>query len=213
MEYTYSTSERTSETPSDSAERSVRVKQYIDGYNNVSSIYDSLVKRSYERSEWYYVVFKPFNDSYEVNKYANCLGICSDYLRSKVELAIMTREILAEKIHVNALVNSKEDLLDLDGINITKRGLKYKLHVSVVEDLEHRMNIHRYIFKESDERDFTLYLDHLSICKERLNFGVRGPKFQRNESRTPRSMSNSSSSSNPDSQVIPRKSLFLKLNC
>lgn len=143
-----------------SAQRSGSVKQY----NYVASIYKQLVYRSYEdRYSWYYVVFKPFDDSYTLPKYYNVLGTCSDYLRSKSVLGILSRECIAPKIHVNALVVSKENLLALHGKNIQKRGLKYKLHIECCETFEHRDNVLQYMFKEADERDFTIYLDHLSF--------------------------------------------------
>lgn len=152
-------------TASDSAQRSESVKQYSRQYEQLVDMYSALTQRSYELPyRWYYVVFKPFNDSYSKDPYVYeyPLGTCSDYIRSKSELSISTREIKAAKVHVNSLVVSRQDLTRLDGTNITKRGLKYKLHVSLLESRQHRQNTLEYILKESAIRPFILYTDHIA---------------------------------------------------
>lgn len=150
---------------SDSAQRSESVKHISYSKPTASSYYSEylpLVKRSYEEPQsWYYVTFKPFNDSYIPTKYLNCVGPIYDYLRKRSDLSIVTKEILATKIHGNALVVSSEDLILLDGKNITIRGLKYKLHIEELQSFEHRNNVLKYIFKEADQRDFIIYQDYV----------------------------------------------------
>lgn len=191
-----------------SAQRSGSVKQY----NYVASIYKQLVYRSYEdRYSWYYVVFKPFDDSYTLPKYFNVLGACSDYLRSKSVLGILSREVIAPKIHVNALVVSREDLLALHGKNIQKRGLKYKLHIERCETFEHRDNVLQYMFKEVDQRDFTIYLDHLSYQDTKLTFRDCVESLSETKDCTGvRTDNPNNSTSDPDDYVCPAINLF---NC
>lgn len=160
----------TCETASDSAQRSESVKLYNNGRlygRHYYRLYSHFIKRSYEApSKWYYIVFKPFNDSYDDNKYQYPLGTCSDYLRAQSTLGISSRESMSNKVHVNSLIVSTQDMLKLHGRNITKRGLKYKLHVQHVSSLEDRMKVLQYMFKEADEREFVIYKDHVSYDKE-----------------------------------------------
>lgn len=148
-------------TASVSAQRSESMKQL-----QLVQLYRPLIDRSYEAPyNWYYLVFKPFNNTYDINKYAVCLSKCVDYLRKSKHIAvtISSREILAAKIHTNHLVCSNEDLYDLlHGKNISTRGLKYKIAVECVEGMEHRINVLHYIFKEANLRDFKIYTDHAS---------------------------------------------------
>lgn len=163
------------ETASVSAQRSERVKQYspTTNYNSrptSTTLYDnycSLIKRTYEEPyHWYYIVFKPFNDSYNPIKYQNCLSIVSDYCRTLSDVGILSREILSAKIHANALILTYDkDISHLHGKNITKRGLKYKLSVELVIGYTHRSNVLGYMFKEADIRDFSLYFDHMSFYR------------------------------------------------
>lgn len=154
-------------------QRSESVKQYYTGKDNMVHLYRPLIDRTYELPyRWYYLVFKPFNDSYDVNKYSICLSKVSDYFRKSkhVDQLISSREILATKIHVNLLCASNEDLYKLfHGKNVTIRGLKYKINVEYVDTYDHRYNILQYMFKEADVRDYQLYIDHQSFQKTVLN--------------------------------------------
>lgn len=188
------------ETASDSAQRSESVKQT---YNRTTlrgrhyyNLYYHFIKRSYEEPyKWYYIVFKPFNDTYDINKYQYPLGTCSDYIRSMSDsFGISTREIDSNKIHVNSLMVSTRDMLSLHGRNITKRGLKYKLHVEHVSSLEHRMNVLSYMFKEADEREFVIYKDHVAFDKEPQRTVQAKPQLHPDD---------------PDNQPPPKRNLFL----
>jgi len=137
-----------------------RVKQYTIQYDSLIRTYSALTSRTYEQPfDWYYICFKPFNDSYGP-KYDDCIGRLYDWIRPKSCLSIITKEILATKIHANALVVSDKDLLALDGTNIQKRGLKYKLSVTLIEGRGHRDNVLRYIFKEALHREYKIYSDY-----------------------------------------------------
>lgn len=62
------------ETASDSAQRSEVVKQYTIMHDSLIRQYRAITTRTYEQPyQWYYIVFKPFNDSYGPS-YDNCLG-------------------------------------------------------------------------------------------------------------------------------------------
>lgn len=142
---------------------------------DVYKLYGHLVKRTYEYPiRWYYLVFKPFNSSYDEVMYSRPLGPISDYLRSRgCDLQILSREIVAPKIHVNALVTSLTDLTELNGKNITKRGLGFKLHVQHVPTLADRLEVFSYMFKEAEKRPFLLFVDHL--CKSHSKSYVSQP--------------------------------------
>lgn len=128
------------------------------------NLYQHFIKRSYEGLKWYYVVFKPFNDSYELPKYGDCINRVSDHIRQKFKcsLCILSRETLSRKIHLNALVVANQEFADKHGSNVQCRGLKYKLHVQQLGDMQDRLNVLAYMFKEADERPFYLYTDHRS---------------------------------------------------
>lgn len=168
---------------------------------NMAHIYRPLIQRSYDDPfNWYYITFKPFTDSYdkEYDRYQICLNIVSDWCRNKSDLGIITREILAKKTHLNALVCSNKDLLKLHGTNIHKRGLKYKLHVDLVPTFEDRERVLEYIFKESSERRFDIYVDHMSYITATLKNMSRGALKERPES------SSSSDTDSPQGPIIKR---------
>lgn len=129
----------------------------------LQSLYNHFLKRTYEDGlKWFYIVFKPFNDSYNIITYSDCISKTSDHLKNKFkcDLGILSREMMSDKIHVNALVVGNQMLYDKHGSNVQCRGLKYKLHVQQLDSYSDRFNVLRYIFKEADERDFYLYQDH-----------------------------------------------------
>lgn len=168
---------------------------------NMAHIYRPLISRSYEGPfNWYYITFKPFTDSYTLHEalYQNCLNIVSDWCRSKSDCGVLTREIMATKTHVNALVCSSKELLDLNNSNIVKRGLKYKLHVDLCLSLEDRLRVLTYMFKESDHRSFLLYTDHMSYITATFKNMSRGALEKRPES------SSSSDIDSPPAPIIKR---------
>lgn len=138
--------------------------------SSLYSIYLHFCKRSYEEPyNWYYLVFKPYNDTYSVLTYAKGLNKTGDYLRNKVTagLGILSREIESEKIHINALMCVPDDLTEWHNKNCYFKGLKYKLYVQKLDTYEHRINVLAYMFKEANDRDFVLYLDHMSFEKNK----------------------------------------------
>lgn len=147
-------------TENGSEQRSGLVKQYTIMHDSLIRQYSALTNRTYEQPyQWYYIVFKPFNDSYGPS-YDNCIGKLYDWIRPKSCCSIITKEIFAKKIHANALCVSDKDLLLMDGTNIQKRGLKYKISVTYIEGRAHRENVLKYMFKEALEREFKIYSDY-----------------------------------------------------
>lgn len=146
----------------EAAQRSESVKTI-----QLVQLYKPLIDRSYEQPyNWYYLVFAPFNDTYDVNKYAICLSKTVDYLRKSkhVSVTISSREILSQKIHTNHLVCSDEDLYELlHGKSVTTRGLKYRVNVQCLDAYQNRLQVLHYIFKEANLRDYQIYTDHQSV--------------------------------------------------
>lgn len=119
---------------------------------------ETIISRSYENSTWYYVVFKPFNKTYtKMLDWYTIKGLdsCRKYFK-KPEVYILTREIDAEKIHINALVCTRTPPVDGSVYNN-----KYKLHVSELSTLGDRMRVLTYVTKEFYNRSFYQYLDYL----------------------------------------------------
>lgn len=119
---------------------------------------ETIVSRSYEGKQWYFVVFKPFNKSY--NKCPDWYAIkgidsCRKYFK-RPSAYILTRETEAEKVHINALVCSE---------NPPEEGAvynnKYKLHVDILPTLGDRLRVLTYILKEFPNRTFSQYLDYI----------------------------------------------------
>lgn len=123
----------------------------------------TFVNRTYEDEKLYFLVFKPFNKTYKNNisyysnkaidairKNFNRVG-CNDYF--------ITREILAAKIHVNALCYSKEDMVSMyDGKN---RLNKFRVSCKMIPKLD-RFRVLNYITKEHKVRPYMEYNDFLS---------------------------------------------------
>lgn len=119
------------------------------------------LNRSYEgKHAWYFLVYKPFNRSYEKDPdwYKNK---SMDYVRKHVKrqsVVMLTRELLASKTHINVLACSENDLELLNG-KVTANN-KYKIHVERLTGPAARHRVYQYIFKESRVRDFEKYRDY-----------------------------------------------------
>lgn len=210
------------ETASDSAQRSeVGSNTYIDRYM-VSQRYEHLIGRTYEEPcHWYYLVFKPFNDSYDAGRYKNCLSILNDLLKSKCTLTIATRELLSAKAHVNALVVSPMDLTEMHEKTVSKRGLRYRVYAEQVYTTEHRFNVFKYMFKENETRPFDLYKDHIYYdnldvhkwphIQPHWTTSMKGGDEQRSCRDSPVGTHTSGLSDDPDSFICPPKSLFKRI--
>lgn len=119
-----------------------------------------VIKRSYEDHKWYFVVFKPFNRAYDKNPdwfAIKGLDHCRKMFKSPAAY-ILTREVNAEKIHINALVCTKENVClrhDKSYCN------KYKIHVNEMTSVCDRHRVLAYITKENTSRPYVNYLDYL----------------------------------------------------
>lgn len=125
-----------------------------------TSKWNSYVDRTYELPyRWFYVCFKPFNKAYgkDPNWFAyKGLDKCRKFFK-KPEVLLMTREIDAAKIHINALVCTKEDLTRHDQAIYSN---KYKVSVFLCDTTLYKQNVSTYIRKESMTRTFERYLDY-----------------------------------------------------
>jgi len=122
-----------------------------------SLIGSNIIARSYD-AKWYMVVFKPFNKAYEKdNAWFQFKGIdrCRKWLKKPLAY-VFTREIEAEKTHINAIVCTNDDLmLKHEGVVANK----YKLHIQQLKTLGDRQNALLYIQKE--RRQLIEYIDYI----------------------------------------------------
>lgn len=123
----------------------------------------TIIHRTYEHPyKWYYVVFKPYNSSYEKDPdwyKVKGLGSCRRSFKTPKAI-IMTREIVASKVHINVLVCTSSDVIlrhEKDYNN------KYKLHVSLLLTQADRQNVLTYLWKEALNREFVRYLDYITF--------------------------------------------------
>lgn len=120
----------------------------------------AIIHRSYEETNWYLVVFKPYDKAYEKDKdwfAVKGLDSCRKLFK-KPEAYILTREVNASKIHVNAIVATKIDMSYKHDKTYCNR---YKIHVSQLRHVSDRISALDYITKESKDRTFVKYLDYL----------------------------------------------------
>lgn len=131
-------------------------------FRNYNALKDKLryiTDRSYELPyKWFFLTFKPFNSTYEKNhEFYQKKGI--DHIRKKlgkVEAYIITKEIQAEKTHINVLCVSKRDLpKELHG----KKTNRYYIYCQECINRHDSLN---YILKESKTRYFNEYEDYTS---------------------------------------------------
>lgn len=120
-----------------------------------------IIERTYELPcKWYYIVYKPFSKPYARDPdFFKVKGLdkCRKSLRKPLAY-IMTRETLAAKVHINAIVCTTEDLLLKNDQSYCS---KYKLYVSELKSIGDRRRVLDYIMKEASLRPFIKYLDYL----------------------------------------------------
>lgn len=119
-----------------------------------------LVTRSHEDMNLFFMVFKPFSSNKDTtNQKRNAM----DHVRKKimednqVQDVIITREVLAKRVHFNAMVFTKSDLSTLHDTK-TSRYMIYCKRVPYVD----KYKVHEYVVKESRVRYF------YSECKSRI---------------------------------------------
>lgn len=126
-------------------------------YHTVHARVCHLTDRSYEiPHNWYFIVFAPFNKNYERDiKFYQYKGL--DHVRKKigrVKCMIMTREINAKKVHINALVCTTRNLQD--ELKEMKTN-KYSIYCKKAID---RRKALVYMLKEARTRYFHEYIDY-----------------------------------------------------
>lgn len=120
-----------------------------------------LIDRTYEKPvRWFFVVFKPYNRAYNKDPaYFRIKGLskCRDAF-IKPEAILLTREMEAEKVHINALVATTADPSYLHEKSYCN---KYKVYVDEVCTRSSLLRVKDYILKESKHRTFEKYLDYI----------------------------------------------------
>lgn len=117
-----------------------------------------LISRTYENPiKWYFVVFKPYNQTYS-KKYDWYQSKGIDWCRKLVKAKgyIYTRELLADKTHINAIIAS-----DSPPSHNSDLGNKYKLYVTELFSRPDRERVLNYITKESLSRPYIKWQDYI----------------------------------------------------
>lgn len=136
---------------------------YFHNYHSICYDYYYIVNRTYEEPfKWYFLTFKPFDKPYMKDPlFYQKKGI--EHCRKKVgtvQAYFYTREIIAEKVHINALILSKTDISKLH----EKQTNKYYIYCQTIPNID-RFKVFDYIFKESRERYFNKYIDFAIYSK------------------------------------------------
>lgn len=134
----------------------------------IRSLMDGRINRTYENSKWYYLTFKPYNRAYE-NKLAwftfKGLDYCRKYFIFRSAYCnILTREIEANKVHINALCCLPNDQI-LCQQNADYNN-KYKIYISELDNIGDRKRVLNYIVKEMANRAYQKYVDYYIGPKE-----------------------------------------------
>ena len=106
----------------------------------------------------YYLVFKPFNKTY--NKDFNAIDYIRKYITKKVGNDVVNmliaREINETKVHYNVILKTINPI-SLHNVNTTK----YKIHQQLcVEEFTHISNLLAYVIKEAKTRRMINFLDY-----------------------------------------------------
>lgn len=130
-----------------------------DDYMELYNLFHSIISRTYEEPyQYYFVIFKPYDDPYNRDpswfKYKG-IDKCRQLFKTPQYL-LLTREVDAKKIHVNALVCTDQDLMKRHNTSYCKR---YKLTVIHSPTILSRENRATYMLKEHKIRPFTKYID------------------------------------------------------
>ena len=134
-------------------------------YNN--SIPQFNIADSYsQNSIWYLLVFKPYNDSY-ARRYSWYADKGLQHVQRKLNKFckgkfLITRETIADKVHINALISCEKDLTEWH-----ERATKdYKVYAQPVID---RRKAYEYITKEAHIRKFIMYTDYIVQDATQIN--------------------------------------------
>lgn len=139
------------------------LRNYLDLSQNIVNRY---YPRVYENAECMYLVFKPFNKNYDfhfdamdhIRKYI--YSTCQRY-EQKVLLMIITREIIATKVHYNVflwveLPNNLGKIIQFH----QKQTSRYRIHAEVLDSPYDREKVLDYMIKESAQRRFNYKIDY-----------------------------------------------------
>lgn len=119
-------------------------------------------KRTYENAQHYYIVLKPYT-RYN-SKECDFVRIEKNLRRRfKYDRILITREILAKRIHYNILITSGSNICSIHDKTFTKN---FKANVQLVDKIEDLPDIIKYMTKEADERQFKPDLDRFYYLKE-----------------------------------------------
>lgn len=136
-------------------------------YHNLRNyLFNPVITRSYEHPyKWYYIVWKPFNRSYDKDaQWYQTKGLdkCRRQISNKANAYLITREIVAKKTHIHGLICSSQDL---DLLHQKNCYSKYKMHVSSVLSQADRHRVTDYLLKESKNRSFKKYVDYVTFSR------------------------------------------------
>lgn len=138
----------------------------VEAITKWSTTMGAIIERSYERPiEWFLIVFKPYDKPYAKDPaFYAVKGIdkCRKLFK-RPQAYILTRETQAQKVHVNAIVATDQDLLKYHDQSYCS---KYKTHVQLLNSLADRQRALAYITKEGTSRTFTKYLDYLIYSRK-----------------------------------------------
>lgn len=113
--------------------------------------------RCYECAEALYLVFKPFDNKYDFH--FDGMDHVRKYVQSHCSplMMIITREILAKKVHYNVFLWRCYDGYDFH----QKQTSRYRVHQQIMFNLTDRKNVLNYMIKESKERRFNKKIDYI----------------------------------------------------
>lgn len=143
------------------------IRQALFNDDPIKQLYDQLIIKTDQmisspdsQGKWYYLVFKPFDDSY--NQRASWFESSKwlDWVRKRFlteRTVILTVEKYAKKHHVNAIVFSYRDLMYNHDKSVAN---KCKIHCQEVVNMLTLPTVRDYIFKEAQLRMFHLYHDY-----------------------------------------------------
>lgn len=116
--------------------------------------------RSYEGCATYYIVFSPLNNKIDL---PNDLQRIEKFCRTnfKYQRFIITREILATRIHYNVMLTSNKNVVLFNG----KIKQKFYLDVQVVPNRYEQEKVVHYMLKESKKRQFKENTDYFVYVK------------------------------------------------
>jgi len=137
-------------------------KRRLEPYHQIGQF----VERTYEDPlKWYFVVFKPFDRAYERDPHYfmyKGLSKCRDAFK-RPEAILLTKEQQSNKVHINALVCTRQEVQTLHDKSYCN---KYKIYVDSCDTLAERLRVRSYIMKESKNRTFEKYLDYIEWSRK-----------------------------------------------